>query len=197
MDQIATGALFYHRDALRANLSRGGQAIALTGPGRLSSCSAEEALILEKIGIDTQKKCIPQSIAAMAAKIGKFYSARGVQILGHDYIVDDQQNWYFLEINTAFGLAVFNVTHGDGAPSHNRGFRYAGPVLEKTMQRALGKMKMPIREKAGSGRLIPGILKQLSPWQRSKEISKYFFLLITGRTEFDFYRSLIFKKGKF
>jgi hypothetical protein len=68
-------------------------------------------------------------VEAMALHIAGYFAGRGVQMVGQDFVVDHAGRWYFLEVNLAFGMALLNVTDGDGYPSAGRGFFHAGRVL--------------------------------------------------------------------
>lgn len=132
--RVSAAAVFYRRNAVCSNLARGARAVALTGPGRESRVTPEETLLLEKVGIDPRNRTVPTEVVEMAARVGRHYAARGVQMLGQDYIVDERRRWHFLEANLAFGVAVFNVTDGDGTPSQAQGFTHAGRVLFQSLE---------------------------------------------------------------
>ena len=128
--KIVAAALFYNYGVLHSNLIRGGRAIALTGPGRLARPTPEEINLLERVHIDPVDRSVPKEVEKMSTRVGQYYAERGVQMLGQDYIVDNKYQWYFLEVNTAFGVSIFNVTDGEGYPNNRKGFFYAGKVLE-------------------------------------------------------------------
>jgi glutathione synthase/RimK-type ligase-like ATP-grasp enzyme len=128
-ERVVAAGLLYHRGALRSNLHRGARAIALTGPGRAVEPAPEEVVLLERLGINPGDRCTPPEVEAMAVRVGGHYAERGARMLGHDFVVDRRGRWYFLETNLAFGVALFNVTDGEGHPSTRRGYRHAGRVL--------------------------------------------------------------------
>jgi hypothetical protein len=160
-DLLVTAALFYRR-GVRSNLSQGGSAIALMGPGARSRLLPRELWLLQHVGIDPSLREVPPEVARMARRIGRFYAARGVQMLGHDYVVDADQRWWFLEVNLAFGLRVFNVTHGGGAPGAHGCLRVAGDVLADGLVRALTQVTSTKRgDETGPNRSVPDLIPRL------------------------------------
>ncbi len=136
-DRVVAAGIFFHRGSLVSNVSRGGRVIALTGPGASARLREEEAWLLGRIGIDPMARRVPGHLARMARTVGAYLARRGVQMVGQDYVVDGRGRWYFLEANRAFGIALFNVTDGDGYPSTRRGYRLAGAVLADGFESAL------------------------------------------------------------
>jgi hypothetical protein len=134
-DEIVSAAVFHNSRDYRSNLARGGGAIALTGPGRNARLLPHETSLLKRIGIEPHSRRVPSQVKQMAGKIGRHYARRGVQMLGQDFVVDAKSRWYFIEVNTAFGLAVFNVTDGNGTPTSRGVVGVAGRVLAEAFER--------------------------------------------------------------
>ncbi len=154
-DEVVAAGIFYSRGAVISNLSRGGRAVALTGPGASARLGTEAAMLLRRIGIDpTAPRVVPAKLVAMASKVGAHLATRGVQMVGQDYVVNRDGQWFFLEANRSFGIALFNVTDGDGYPSTRKGYRLAGTVLaqgfEKTVGRAPAKTTRHFRRRGGT-----------------------------------------------
>jgi glutathione synthase/RimK-type ligase-like ATP-grasp enzyme len=134
VDRIVAAAIFHNVRAICSNLARGGRAIPLTGPGRRLYLSRHERMLLESVGIDAGKREVPAEVVEMAGKIGRYHSNNGAQMIGQDFLVDHEGKWYFLEVNMAFGTAVFNATDGEGFPSNGRGLVHAGRVLADAIE---------------------------------------------------------------
>jgi hypothetical protein len=138
VDRIAAAAVFYNRRTVCSNLAQGGRAIALTGPGQRVRLTRRESALLERIGIDPNRREVPASVREMAAAVGRHHAAHGAQMIGQDFVVDHLGRWYFLEVNMGFGTAVFNVTDGEGYPHNGRGLVFAGRVLAAALAAQFG-----------------------------------------------------------
>ena len=138
VDIIVSAAVFYNTNGVCSNLSQGGRAIALTGVGRRASLTSYESALLARIGIDDIDRCVPAQVVAMAAAVGRHHATYGVQMLGQDFVVDANQQWYFLEVNMGFGTAVFNVTDGDGFPASGAGLRQAARLIGAVITERFG-----------------------------------------------------------
>lgn len=132
--RVCAAGVFFRRDALRSNLSRGANAIALTGHGRRLRLSSEERWVLERIGIDPDVRAIPEEVRRMAARVGRHHARRGVQMIGQDYIVDARGRWWFVEVNLWFGIRLFAVTDGCGMPERGV-MAAAGHALARTLEK--------------------------------------------------------------
>jgi glutathione synthase/RimK-type ligase-like ATP-grasp enzyme len=132
---VVAAGLFFNRATVCSNLSRGGRAIALTGPGQGMLLTREESELLERVGIDPHRRQLPPAVSEMATRIGRHHARHGAQMIGQDFIVDPAGRWYFLEVNMGFGTAVFNVTDGEGYANNGRGMRHAGRILATELVR--------------------------------------------------------------
>ncbi|HJU25209.1 MAG TPA: ATP-grasp domain-containing protein, partial [Rhodanobacteraceae bacterium] len=139
VDTVVAAAVFFNRQSICSNLSQGGRAIALTGPGQKVRPNREEAQLLERLGIDPMRRTVPEQVLEMAARIARFHARHGAQMIGQDFVIDSEGRWYFLEVNMAFGTAVFNVTDGEGYPSSGRGMLHAGRLLAGELVRRFAR----------------------------------------------------------
>jgi glutathione synthase/RimK-type ligase-like ATP-grasp enzyme len=139
VDNVVAAAIFFNRQSVCSNLSQGGRAIALTGPGQKVRPNREEAQVLEALRIDPGRRDVPDQVREMAGRIGRFHARHGAQMIGQDFVMDAQGRWYFLEVNMAFGTAVFNVTNGEGYPSSGRGMVHAGRLLAGELVRRFAR----------------------------------------------------------
>jgi len=139
VDNVVAAAIFFNRQSVCSNLSQGGRAIALTGPGQQVRPNREEAQLLEALRIEPGRRDVPDQVRDMAGKIGRFHARHGAQMIGQDFVMDAEGRWYFLEVNMAFGTAVFNVTNGEGYPSSGRGMVHAGRLLAGELVRRFAR----------------------------------------------------------
>jgi len=139
VDTVVAAAVFFNRQSVCSNLSQGGRAIALTGPGQKVRPNREEAQLLESLGIEPSRRDVPDQVRDMAAKIGRYRARHGAQMIGQDFVVVSEGRWYFLEVNMAFGTAVFNITDGEGYPSSGRGMLHAGRLLAAELVRRFAR----------------------------------------------------------
>lgn len=138
VDRVLSGAMFYNKSTMLSNLSQGGDAIAFTGPNRSRGLSHEQEGLVRRLGLDPANRSIPEEVLQMTAKVGKYLSARGAQILGQDYIVDRNGHWYFCEANAYPGYLVLDITDGEGKKQILSGYRLATRMLSDAIVEAFG-----------------------------------------------------------
>jgi glutathione synthase/RimK-type ligase-like ATP-grasp enzyme len=139
VDRVVAAALFHNDQSICSNLSQGGRAIPLTGPGRGLHLTHLEQALLERVGIDPRRREVPEEVSTMAGILGRHHATRGAQMLGQDFVVDAEHRWYFLEVNLGFGTAIFNATDGEGFPSSGRGLVHAGRVLADAVEQRFAR----------------------------------------------------------
>ncbi len=111
-DHIVGSMIYYNKDhAEITNKTGTSHQIALTGRNWRKQSSIDEQQVLDAYNIK-KKLGLPSKIKKDAAKIGRYASEHGVQILGLDFVADKNNNYYCIDINGKPGLGIFNVLYG-------------------------------------------------------------------------------------